>query len=134
MKLGVWFTIHAVCAILFAASLLVSPQSLLAAYGLTTDEVGISTARQLGATFLAFGVIAWLARAAPPGPALRAIVVGFSAALPVGFVCALHAQLTIVSSPIYWSVVGTWGVLAVGYIWFLVTGQAAPRAGTGQPL
>lgn len=128
MKLGTWFSIHAVCALLFAAMLLLSPQSLLAAYGLTTDAVGVATARQLGATFLAFGVIAWLARSAPPGPALRSIVVGFAVALPVGCVCSLHAQLTVAPNPLHWSVVCTWGVLAAGYWWCLLAGKSGSPA------
>lgn len=132
MKLATWFTIHAICAFLFASVLLADPTVLLAAYGLTTDAVGVSTGRQLGATFLAFGVIAWLARCAEPGPALRAIVTGFAVALPVGFACALYAQISISPGPAHWTVVGSWAVLAAGYVGFLVSGTASRRQAAGR--
>lgn len=128
MKLSTWFTIHAICAFLFAGVLLYDPTALLATYGLTTDAVGVSTGRQLGATFLAFGVIAWGARRAQPGPALKAIVTGFAVALPVGFACALYAQLSISPGPAHWTAVGSWAFLAAGYVAFLVSGKTDRRA------
>lgn len=123
MTLTTWFTIHAVVALAFGAGLLVDPVGLAAMYGMTSDSVGIFTARQLGATFLTFAAIAWLARNAEPGPALKAIVGGFAIGFIVGFAVTFQAQLAGIGNAMYWSAVAVWLILAAGYIWFFFTGN-----------
>jgi len=67
--------IGGVAAVLFGLVLFVSPESMLAGFGLSTPAVAKVLARDVGATLIGLGVINWMARNAT-GEVLRALLVG----------------------------------------------------------
>ena len=67
--------IGGVAAVVFGLALFVSPESMLAGFGLATPVAAKVLSRDVGATLIGLGVINWMARNAT-GEALRAILVG----------------------------------------------------------
>jgi hypothetical protein len=67
--------IGGVAAVVFGLALFVSPESMLAGFGLSTPAVAKVLSRDVGATLIGLGVINWMARNAT-GDALRALLVG----------------------------------------------------------
>jgi hypothetical protein len=67
--------IGGVAAVVFGLALFVSPESMLAGFGLATPVAAKVLSRDVGATLIGLGVINWMARNAS-GEALRALLVG----------------------------------------------------------
>ncbi len=67
--------IGGVAAVVFGLALFVSPESMLAGFGLATPVAAKVLARDVGATLIGLGVINWMARNAT-GEGLRALLVG----------------------------------------------------------
>ena len=67
--------IGGVAALVFGLALFVSPESMLAGFGLSTPAAAKVLSRDVGATLIGLGVINWMARNAT-GDALRALLVG----------------------------------------------------------
>ena len=67
--------IGGVAAVVFGLALFVSPESMLAGFGLATPAAAKVLSRDVGATLIGLGVINWMARNAA-GDALRALLVG----------------------------------------------------------
>ena len=68
-------TIGGVAAVIFGLALFVSPESMLAGFGVATPPAAKVLARDVGATLIGLGVINWMARDAT-GRTLRALLVG----------------------------------------------------------
>jgi hypothetical protein len=118
--------VHAAAALVYGCWLVLHPLSLLTLYGADASATTLDITRQLGATFLGFSAICWLARDAQPGPALGAILKGMTLGLVVGFLCSLGVQLGGRVGPMHWSAVATWLLLAVGYAACLSRGAERP--------
>ncbi len=67
--------IGGVAALLFGLALFVSPESMLAGFGVAAPASTKVLARDVGATLIGLGVINWMARNAT-GAVLRALLVG----------------------------------------------------------
>ena len=67
--------IGGVVALVFGLALFVSPESMLAGFGLSTPTAAKVLSRDVGATLIGLGMINWMARNAS-GDALRALLVG----------------------------------------------------------
>ena len=67
--------IGGIAALLFGLALFVSPESMLAGFGLATPAAAKVLSRDVGATLIGLGVINWMARNAT-GETLRALLVG----------------------------------------------------------
>ena len=67
--------IGGVAALLFGLALFVSPESMLAGFGVAAPASTKVVARDVGATLIGLGVINWMARNAT-GEVLRALLVG----------------------------------------------------------
>jgi len=67
--------IGGVAALLFGLALFVSPESMLAGFGVAAPASTKVLARDVGATLIGLGVINWMARNAT-GEVLRALLVG----------------------------------------------------------
>jgi hypothetical protein len=67
--------IGGIAAVLFGLALFVSPDSMLAGFGLATPAAAKVLSRDVGATLIGLGVINWMARNAT-GEALRGLLVG----------------------------------------------------------
>ena len=67
--------IGGIAAVVFGLALFVSPESMLAGFGLATPAAAKVLSRDVGATLIGLGVINWMARNAT-GEVLRALLVG----------------------------------------------------------
>jgi hypothetical protein len=67
--------IGGVAAVVFGLALFVSPESMLAGFGLAPSAAAKVLSRDVGATLIGLGVINWMARNAT-GEVLRALLVG----------------------------------------------------------
>ena len=67
--------IGGIAAVFFGLALFVSPESMLAGFGVATPVAAKVLARDVGATLIGLGVINWMARNAS-GEVLRALLVG----------------------------------------------------------
>ena len=67
--------IGAVAAVVFGLALFVSPESMLAGFGVAAPVTAKVLARDVGATLIGLAVINWMARNAT-GDVLRALLVG----------------------------------------------------------
>jgi hypothetical protein len=67
--------IGGIAALVFGLALFVSPESMLAGFGLATPAAAKVLSRDVGATLIGLGVINWMARNAT-GDTLRALLVG----------------------------------------------------------
>ena len=67
--------IGGIAAVVFGLGLFVSPESMLAGFGVATPVAAKVLARDVGATLIGLGVINWMARNAS-GEVLRALLVG----------------------------------------------------------
>jgi hypothetical protein len=88
------FMATAVVGAFFGLLFLLVPAATMDFYGVTLDEAGEWLGRLLGAAFLGFAAVAWLARDAEASRARRAIEVGYSAHFAIGFVVTLLGQLS----------------------------------------
>ena len=67
--------IGGIAAVFFGLALFVSPESMLAGFGVATPVAAKVLARDVGSTLIGLGVINWMARNAS-GEVLRALLVG----------------------------------------------------------
>jgi uncharacterized PurR-regulated membrane protein YhhQ (DUF165 family) len=118
MKLSTLFTIHSIVGIIFGLAYVIAPQESISYYGKQFGEAGIVIARLLGAAFINYGVIAWLARKAEDSKARQAIILGFFISLVIAFIISLVTMLTGRWSAINWSTVAIYFLLSLGYGYF----------------
>ena len=93
MTLRNLFIISALIMLLYGVGLTFFPVVTMSPYRLPLDEVGIYTARFVGATSLGFAAVLWLAKDAGPSQARTAIMVGFLGANVVSFFVSLSGVL-----------------------------------------
>jgi hypothetical protein len=112
------FMATAVVGAFFGLLFLLVPAATMDFYGVTLDEAGEWLGRLLGAAFLGFAAVAWLARDAEASRARRAIEVGYFAGFAIGFVVDLLGQLSGVFNGLGWVTVIIYLLFAAGYGYF----------------
>lgn len=125
MRAKTMLTIGAVLALLFGAALLVLPQPMMESFGLAPNATGAVLSRDLGVVLLAVAVLNWLARDAPAGPALTAVLVGNLLVQALQTAVDTYHVLTGQIAPSGWGGVGLHVLLGVGFATALV--QPADR-------
>jgi apolipoprotein N-acyltransferase len=89
-------------------------------YGLPLDEVGVYTARFVGAAYLGLAAIVWLVRDAAASEARRAVIVGFLVVNTVTFLVSLSGILFGPANALSWTTVLVTLLLALGFGYFLL--------------
>ncbi len=118
MKLRTLLTINAIIAAIFGMGFLIIPKTILSIYGGTLTDVGTILARLLGAEFLSYAAITWLARNIKETRMLRIIVPGCLIGFGLGFIVFLLAQLSGVFNFLGWSTVMVYLFFTLGYGYF----------------
>lgn len=110
---------------------LLLPEAMLGRWGVQTDPVGLFLGRRYGAMLLGYAVILWLGRAAGPSAARTAILAG--GAFVTCFIALVSAggALTGIVASGAWITVAVEGLLACGFLYFLVAGRGGPGSETG---
>ena len=109
------FSAHAVLSWMFGLILLFVPAAIAAAYGITLNPGTAVLARLIGATFVGLGVLAWLARAAAPSEALRAILLGYAVINTLGCLVSSDAVLSGAGNALGWTIVVLFGFFGVSF-------------------
>lgn len=117
MKLSTFLTIKAVVCFLFALEFFVIPVQGMAMFGINLDPGGVLMVQFLGAMFVGVGLICWLYRSASY-KTLQNILLALFVADTIGFVFALLAQLSGLTSTLGWVIVAIWLLLAAGLGYF----------------
>lgn len=126
MKLKNLFVFHSVVALFNGAGMVLMPVQFLSTYGITfSDPAAIVITKLLGAGLLTYCFVAWLARNAGPSDARRAILLGFSITLTIGFIVALMGQLAGVFNALGWMTIGLYLLLALGYGYYYMKPDTA---------
>ncbi len=118
MKLATFMAIAAVLAFVFGLAFILLPAQLMSLYGVTLEAGGQWVGRYLGSAFIGIAVLTWLARNAPQGEALRAVVLGDFILSVTGLVVAVLDRLLGSGNVLVWSTVAIYLFLTLGFGYF----------------
>ena len=118
MKLSTLLVLNALVAGVFGVWLIAAPSSAIETYGNSSTPNSAYLAQLLGAAFVAFAVISFLARNAHESTGRKAIVTGLCLGDLIGFVFALLATTSGVINQMGWSSVAIYGLLGIGFGYF----------------
>jgi hypothetical protein len=119
MKLRQLFTINLVIAIFFGLSCSLLPRQLFQLYGLELDESGVWVTRLVGGSILGYATLMWFGRRTTSTDARRAIATALLVQDAIGFFASLEIQLSGVMGIMGWSNPLLYGLLAIGYAYFI---------------
>lgn len=125
MKLQHLFTINFVIAIFFGVSCSLFAGWVLQMYDLVPDDGAIWTTRLVGGSILGFATLMWFGRKAASTDARRAIAFALLVQDAIGFVASMEIQLSGSVNVIGWSSPILYGLLALGYAYFLYVQPSA---------
>jgi hypothetical protein len=120
MKLSTFLLVKAIICIVFGIGFSVIPMTVGSIYAITPDPDGLIMTRFFGAAFIGIGLILWFLKNADWN-ILKSITLSLCIADTVGFIAALHGQLSGNVNALGWINVALWliFVLGLGYFRFL---------------
>ncbi len=118
MKLSTFMAIAAVIALGFGLAFILVPTQTMSLYGVALEEGGQWLGRYLGSAFIGIAVLTWLARKAPQGEALRAVVLGDLVLSGTGFIVAVLDIIYGSGNALVWSTVAIYLFLTLGFGYF----------------
>lgn len=116
--LRTFLALEAIADLAYGVIILTVPEQFLALYGRSTDTTGIYLLRFLGAAFIGFSVIFWMARDFTEVRALRGVVLGIFVASILGTVVSLLDQLAGNANALGWTSVALTLSFGVGAAYF----------------
>ena len=121
MQFRTMMIIKAVVCLCFGVPILLAPGFAYSLFlGLSLDIGGAFAAREYAAAMLGILMIAWFARNVPESDVRWAIALGLCLYDAVGFGLSLVGEITGLLSPMGWSIVVLYLLLALGFGYFLV--------------
>ena len=120
MTLNTLFTICSVLSLVFGIAFVLVPGQVHSAYGVMPDGVDRFNGRLMGAAFVGFGVLTWMARGLADTQARRMVVVVMFVTTLLALGVTLLGQIQGVLGPAGWSSVVIYLLEAIGfgYYWF----------------
>ena len=118
MKLKNLFTIGAIVAILFGLGFLFVPDTVLSLYGISLGAAGLIVAQFLGASYIGYAALTWLARNKEHSEARRAIVLALLVQSAVSLVASLIGQFSGEMNALGWLNVVIFAFFTLGYGYF----------------
>jgi hypothetical protein len=119
MKLSHLFRINIFFAIFFGGSCTFFPRFVFTLYDLVPDEASVWVTRLAGGSILGFATLMWYGMKTTSVETRRAIAVALLVQDTIGFIGSLVFQLTEKVNYFGWLSLGLYGVLALGYSYFL---------------
>jgi hypothetical protein len=119
MKLRQLFAVNLVIAIFFGLSCFLLPRQLFQLYGLELEESGVWVTRLVGGSILGYATLMWFGRRTTSTDARRAIAIALLVQDTIGFIASLEIQLSGVMGIIGLSNPLLYGLLAIGYAYFI---------------
>jgi len=120
MKRSTFMVIASVVALVFGVAFLVVPAWLMSLYDVTLQPGGEWVARYFGSALTGIAVLTWLARKAPEGEALRAVLVGDLLLSLIGLVVAVLDALSGTANALVWLNVVIYLLLTSGFGYLLL--------------
>ena len=123
MKLKNLFTINAIVAVLFGLAFVFMPATLLSYYGVKLSAAGLIVAQLLGAAYIGYSLLTWLARNKEQSEARKAIVLAMLVSFAIGLVVSLIGQFSGELNALGWLnvVIFLFFTLGYGYFQFINT-------------
>ena len=118
MKLKNLFTINAIVAVLFGLAFVFMPATLLSYYGVKLSAAGLIVAQLLGAAYIGYSLLTWLARNKEQSEARKAIVLAMLVHFAVGLVVSLIGQFSGELNALGWLNVVIFAFFTLGYGYF----------------
>ena len=119
MKLQHLFTINFFIAVFFGVSCSLFPTWVLQMYGLAPNSAAIWTSRLVGGSILGFATLMWFGWRTASVEARRAIALALLIQDAIGCIASVEIQLSGEVNTFGWSNPILYGLLALGYAYFL---------------
>jgi len=119
MKLQNLFTINIFVAAFFGLACALLPLWTIQLYGLAVNEATIWTTRLVGGSILGYATLMWFGRKSESVAARRAIALALLIQDAIGFIASMEIQLSGKVNAFGWSSPILYGLLALGYAYFL---------------
>jgi hypothetical protein len=120
MKLKQLFTINFFIAVFFGISCGIFPNYVLKLYSLEPTDASIWATRLVGGSILGFSTLMWYGRKAATVDSRRAIAIALVVQDIFGFIASMEIQLKGSVNLFGWSSPVLYGLLALGYAYFLI--------------
>ena len=122
MKLNTLFIIIGILGLIFGAAFVLMPDGVEEFYGADVTEAGKVDLQLLGASFLGFAVLLFLATKSKEAAARKAIALGLLVSFVIGLVVSLKAQFAGVFNVWGWSKIAIFGIASLFLLFFLIKG------------
>lgn len=122
MKLNTLFVITGICGLFFGLLTVLIPGGFYAFYGGELTDTGKNASQLQGAAYLGYAFLLFLALKATDPKARKAIVFGLLVHSVIGVIVALRWQIAGILNAWGWSTVAIFGLLTLGYLYFLIKG------------
>ena len=119
MRLRHLFITNFFFAIFFGGSCFLFPHWVFKLYGLAPDGAAIWTARLVGGSILGFATLMWFGQKAISVDTRRAIAIALLIQDVIGCIASVEFQLTGTVNIFGWFSLALYGLLAIGYAFFL---------------
>ncbi len=119
MKLKTLLVINAILLGFFGFISLLAPEASATPYGLTLDPLSKHLNQLLGAFFLGFAVLAWMARKVTAPDAIRAILLAFFLSYSIAMIVTIIDVLSGLGNALGWSSVAIYLLMLLGFGYFL---------------
>jgi hypothetical protein len=123
MKVRLFFTIAAIVMLVFGLAFLIAAAWTMNLFGITLDNSGVLMTQLLGAAFLGFAVVNWMARQFAVPEDVHHIIVGNFIANAVGFVVTLWQKLNGLGNGWSWLPIALYLLFALAFGYFYLTGS-----------
>lgn len=125
MKLENLMAVSAIVAVPYGLACVFFPEAWMRLWGFELAGQGVMMGRMYGGQVFGFGLTSWLARTSPWSPAKRAMIIGFAVVDTTSCLLASYAVLTGVVGLTGWIDVGGFALLAAGFTYFALRGEAS---------
>jgi len=122
MKLNTLFIIIVILGLFFGIVFVLMPGGAEEFYGGDVTEAGKVDLQLLGASFLGFAVLLFLATKSKEAAARKAIVLGLLVSFVIALVISLKAQLAGVFNVWGWSKVAIFSIISLCLLFFVIKG------------
>ena len=113
-----FLVVASILGLVFGLAFLLAPAQLLSFYGMTLDPAGQWIGRFLGAQLVGLAIITWLARNAPTGGALSAVMIGNLVGSTIALALAILQGISGIGNALVWSTAVVYAFLAAGFGYF----------------
>jgi hypothetical protein len=122
MKLNTLFFVTGILGLFFGLLTLLIPGGFSNFYGGELTDAGKFDTQLLGAAYIGVALLLFLATKAKEAKARMAIVTGMLAHFIIGFIVSLRWQILGTVNVWGWSTIAIFGLLSLGYLYFLIRG------------